>query len=87
LSIFTKQYLIAYSDLSRFIANGRLACTIDKVSGVITTTKTSAENKTVAYEQVVKQGDILLNGKLTKSLGRETPTVADFPSLKQIFRS
>jgi len=54
---------------------------------VITTTKTSAENKTVAYEQVVKQGDILLNGKLTKSLGRETPTVADFPALKQIFRS
>jgi hypothetical protein len=51
-----------FSDLSRFIANGRLACTIDKVSGVITTTKTSAENKTVAYEQVVKQGDILLNG-------------------------
>lgn len=54
---------LPHSDLSRFIANGRLACTIDKVSGVITTTKTSAENKTVAYEQVVKQGDILLNGK------------------------
>lgn len=36
---------------------------IDKVSGVITTTKTSAENKTVAYEQVVKQGDVLLNGE------------------------
>jgi 26S proteasome regulatory subunit N7 len=52
-----------FSDLSRFIANGRLACTIDKVSGVITTTRTSAENKTVAYEQVVKQGDILLNGE------------------------
>lgn len=36
---------------------------IDKVSGVITTTKTSAENKTMAYEQVVKQGDVLLNGE------------------------
>ena len=52
-------------DLSRFIASGRLACTIDKVSGVITTNKLASQNKTVVYEQVVKQGDILLSGELT----------------------
>jgi hypothetical protein len=50
-------------DLSRFIASGRLACTIDKVSGVITTNKLASQNKTAVYEQVVKQGDILLNGE------------------------
>lgn len=50
-------------DLSRFIASGRLSCTIDKVSGVITTNKLQGQNKTAAYEQVVKQGDVLLSGK------------------------
>ncbi|WVQ80866.1 hypothetical protein IAT38_002973 [Cryptococcus sp. DSM 104549] len=48
-------------DLSRFIANGRLACTIDKVSGVITTNRLSSQNKGVVYDQVLKQGDILLS--------------------------
>jgi len=50
-------------DLSHFIASGRLACTIDKVSGVITTNKLAGQNKTLAYEQVVKQGDVLLSGE------------------------
>lgn len=50
-------------DLSKFIANGRLVCTIDKVSGVITTNKLASQNKTNVYEQVVKQGDILLSGE------------------------
>lgn len=50
-------------DLSRFIASGRLACTIDKVNGVITTNKLASQNKTVMYEQVLKQGDVLLSGK------------------------
>lgn len=49
-------------DLSRLIASGRLVCTIDKVSGVITTNKLAGQNKTTVYEQVVKQGDSLLNG-------------------------
>ena len=53
-------------DLSRFIASGRLSCTIDKVSGVITTNKLASQNKTVVYEQVVKQGDILLSGELSE---------------------
>ncbi|KAL7423984.1 proteasome regulatory particle subunit [Cryptotrichosporon argae] len=48
-------------DLSRFIASGRLAATIDKVSGVITTDKLSSQNKTVIYEQFIKQGDLLLS--------------------------
>ncbi|WVR03629.1 hypothetical protein IAU60_000622 [Kwoniella sp. DSM 27419] len=48
-------------DLSRFIANGRLSCTIDKVSGVITTNKLAGQNKTAVYDQVLKQGDILLS--------------------------
>ncbi|WVQ93676.1 hypothetical protein IAU59_000752 [Kwoniella sp. CBS 9459] len=48
-------------DLSRFIASGRLSCTIDKVSGVITTNKLAGQNKTIVYEQVLKQGDILLS--------------------------
>ncbi|WVN89259.1 uncharacterized protein L203_104478 [Cryptococcus depauperatus CBS 7841] len=48
-------------DLSRFIASGRLSCTIDRVSGVITTNKLISQNKTAAYEQVLKQGDVLLS--------------------------
>ncbi|ORX34753.1 26S proteasome subunit RPN7-domain-containing protein [Kockovaella imperatae] len=48
-------------DLSRFIANGRLNCTIDKVSGVIQTNKLGTQNKTALYEQVIKQGDVLLS--------------------------
>jgi 26S proteasome regulatory subunit N7 len=49
-------------DLSRFIASGRLSCVIDKVDGVIMTNKLAGQNKTAIYEQVVKQGDILLSG-------------------------
>ena len=51
-------------DLSKFIASGRLSCTIDKVSGVVATNKLASKNKGVVYEQVLKQGDILLSGKL-----------------------
>ncbi len=62
-SLILTTYVPIHSDLCKFIASGRLACTIDKVSGVITTNRVSAENKTVAYESVVKQGDLLLNGE------------------------
>lgn len=55
--------LTPLSDLSRFIASGRIACTIDKVSGVITTDKLSSQNKTTMYEQFIKQGDLLLSGE------------------------
>jgi 26S proteasome regulatory subunit N7 len=47
------------SELSRFIANGRLHCSIDKVHGIVETTRPSLKN--AQYETVVKQGDILLN--------------------------
>ncbi|KAI5991721.1 26S proteasome non-ATPase regulatory subunit 6-like protein [Pisolithus orientalis] len=46
-------------ELSRFIANGLLHCTIDQVHGIVETTRPSI--KTAQYEQVVKQGDVLLN--------------------------
>ncbi|WWC85794.1 uncharacterized protein L201_000661 [Kwoniella dendrophila CBS 6074] len=52
-------------DLSKFIALGKLNnCTIDKVSNIINTTtekSSSNQNKSLVYEQVVKQGDILLS--------------------------
>jgi 26S proteasome regulatory subunit N7 len=51
------------ADLSKFIASGRLNCTIDKVDGVITTNKLASQNKTAMYEQIIKQGDNLLSGE------------------------
>ncbi|KAH7906003.1 26S proteasome subunit RPN7-domain-containing protein [Hygrophoropsis aurantiaca] len=56
------------SELSRFIANGRLHCRIDKVHGVVETTRPSLKN--AQYEKVVKQGDVLLNSiqRLSKVL-------------------
>ncbi|EPQ57701.1 PCI-domain-containing protein [Gloeophyllum trabeum ATCC 11539] len=56
------------NELSRFIASGRLHCTIDKVHGVVETNRPSV--KTSQYETVVRQGDILLNAvqRLSKVL-------------------
>ncbi|RTG84513.1 26S proteasome regulatory subunit N7 [Schistosoma bovis] len=47
------------AELSRFIANGRLACKMDKVSGIIETTR--PDNLNFQYQTMIKQGDILLN--------------------------
>ncbi|KAG5445262.1 26S proteasome non-ATPase regulatory subunit 6 [Clonorchis sinensis] len=47
------------SELSRFIASGRLACKMDKVSGVLETTR--PDNVNSHYQSMIKQGDILLN--------------------------
>lgn len=47
------------SELSRFIAAGRLNCSIDRVNGVIDTTRPDAKN--AMYASVVKNGDALLN--------------------------
>ncbi|KAF8160158.1 26S proteasome subunit RPN7-domain-containing protein [Pholiota molesta] len=44
------------SELSRFIANGRLHCSIDKVRGIVETTRPSLKN--AQYETVVRQGDV-----------------------------
>ncbi|KAF8056690.1 26S proteasome subunit RPN7-domain-containing protein [Lyophyllum atratum] len=47
------------NELSRFIANGRLHCSIDKVHGIAETTRPSLKN--AQYDTVIRQGDILLN--------------------------
>jgi len=59
---------VSSSELSRFIANGRLHCTIDKVHGIVETTRPSLKN--AQYEKVIKQGDVLLNSiqRLSKVL-------------------
>ncbi|KAF7974274.1 hypothetical protein HWV62_13070 [Athelia sp. TMB] len=56
------------NELSRFIANGRLHASIDKVHGIVETTRPSLKN--AQYETVVKQGDVLLNSvqRLSKVL-------------------
>ncbi|KAL0946354.1 hypothetical protein HGRIS_012587 [Hohenbuehelia grisea] len=56
------------NELSRFIATGRLHCSIDRVHSVVETTRPSL--KAAQYEQLVKQGDVLLNGvqRLSKVL-------------------
>lgn len=70
LSLFflSKQLLIksfVNSDLARFIAAGRIPCTIDRVSGkgVIETNRPDDKNK--QYQDVVRQGDQLIT-KLQK---------------------
>eukprot|EP00899_Mesostigma_viride_P009301 jgi/Mesvir1/18372/Mv14258-RA.1 len=47
------------SELSRFIAAGRLNCKIDKVSGALETNRPDAKN--ALYQSLIKQGDLLLN--------------------------
>jgi len=46
-------------ELSRFIASGRLNCKIDKVRGIIETTRPDSKN--FLYQEVIKKGDLLLN--------------------------
>ncbi|KAJ9642611.1 proteasome regulatory particle subunit [Knufia peltigerae] len=50
-------------DLAKFIAAGRVSCTIDRVQGTIETTRPDDKNK--QYADVVKQGDALIT-KLQK---------------------
>eukprot|EP01132_Coremiostelium_polycephalum_P009106 gene9106-11158_t len=46
-------------ELSRFVAAGRLNCKIDKVSGVVETTRSDIKN--TLYKNTLQQGDNLLN--------------------------
>ncbi|TRY80977.1 hypothetical protein TCAL_02961 [Tigriopus californicus] len=46
-------------ELSRFIADGRLHCRIDKVRGIVMTNRPDTKN--ARYQGTIKQGDILLN--------------------------
>jgi 26S proteasome regulatory subunit N7 len=68
LLIFSLFLNAFHSELSRFIANGRLHATIDKVHGIVETTRPSLKN--AQYETVVKRGDVLLNSvqRLSKVL-------------------
>ncbi|KAG9226449.1 hypothetical protein CCMSSC00406_0003328 [Pleurotus cornucopiae] len=56
------------NELSRFIASGRLHCTIDKVNGIVETTR--PEVKAAQYDTLIRQGDALLTGiqRLSKVL-------------------
>lgn len=55
--------LTGYSDLAKFIASDRIACTIDRVNGVIETNRPDHKNK--QYADAVKHGDALIT-KLQK---------------------
>jgi len=46
-------------ELSRFIAEGRIHCKIDKVGGIVETNRPDAKN--ALYQSTIKQGDLLLN--------------------------
>ena len=47
------------SELSRFIAAGRLNAKVDKVGDIIETSRPDLKN--VQYQDVIKKGDVLLN--------------------------
>jgi 26S proteasome regulatory subunit N7 len=42
-----------------FVAAGRLNCKIDKVGGIIETTRPDSKNG--QYQSAIKEGDVLLN--------------------------
>lgn len=46
-------------ELSGFIATERLSCKIDKVNGVVSSTRPDTKN--AQYQATIKQGDLLLN--------------------------
>ncbi|KAG9511268.1 26S proteasome non-ATPase regulatory subunit 6, partial [Fragariocoptes setiger] len=47
------------TELSRYIADGRLHCKIDKVNGIVETNRPDSKNE--QYQRCIKQGDLLLN--------------------------
>lgn len=46
-------------ELSRFISSGRLHCKIDKVAGIVETTRSDSKNQ--LYQTTIRDGDLLLN--------------------------
>lgn len=56
-------FLSSFSDLAKFISSNRIACTIDRVNGIIETNRPDDKNK--QYADVVKHGDSLIT-KLQK---------------------
>jgi 26S proteasome regulatory subunit N7 len=63
-------YLMGHcrSELSRFIASGRLHATIDRVHGIVETNRPALKN--AQTETVIRKGDVLLNSiqRLSKVL-------------------
>lgn len=55
----------SFSDLARFIAGGRIPCTIDRVTGKGVIETNRPDNKNKQYQDVVRQGDQLIT-KLQK---------------------
>ena len=53
------------SELSHFIASGRLNCKIDRVAGVLETTRPDV--KSAHYASVIKAGDLLL-GRIQQAI-------------------
>ncbi|ORY75465.1 26S proteasome subunit RPN7-domain-containing protein [Protomyces lactucae-debilis] len=53
------------ADLARFIRAGKIQAVIDRVNGIVETRSGQAGGKSVLYEQVIREGDKLLN-KLQK---------------------
>ena len=51
--------LSRWQDLSQFISMGRLSCSIDKVNGIVSSTRPDTKN--AQYQATIKQGDLLLN--------------------------
>jgi len=49
------------TEIYDFISQGRLNCKIDKVAKVIETVDDRADQKTIAYKDIIKHGDDLLN--------------------------
>jgi len=47
------------SELAAFISAGRLSCSIDKVGGIVSSTRPDTKN--AQYQAVIKSGDLLLN--------------------------
>lgn len=56
------------AELAAFIAAGRLNCKIDRVAGVLETTR--PDTRSALYHQVLKKGDALLN-RLQKAMRTE----------------
>lgn len=56
-------------DLARFIAAGRLTCSIDRVNGTVETHRPDAKN--ARYAAVIKQGDAVLTSvqRLSRVIG------------------
>ena len=62
-------YYGMFSDLAKFIAQGRLNFTIDRVNGIVETSRPDLKN--ARYEAVIKSSDALLNSiqRLSRVVG------------------